>query len=141
MANLSTVFVYGTLKRGHHNDHLTQAEGVEYVGRDYIEGNYGMYSLGSFPAVIRQEKDKRKIFGEVYRVPADVLDAMDILEGHPVFYKRSKVQTVMGRESAWVYFMDRDRLGHNLPLIAHGAWAAKPEEKEFIESTKSNKGV
>lgn len=45
------IFVYGTLKKGHYNSHLTGTATSRRVG--YINGD--MYSLGGFPCVVLDE--------------------------------------------------------------------------------------
>jgi gamma-glutamylcyclotransferase (GGCT)/AIG2-like uncharacterized protein YtfP len=77
------VAVYGSLKKGFHNHYILGDS--EYVEEKYIDG-YIMYSLGSFPGAFEGEG---KIHVEIYEVSDNlILEDLDMLEGHPNFYKR-----------------------------------------------------
>ena len=100
------VFVYGTLKAGRTNHGAL--EGAEYIGRATIEGPYAFVDLGWYPAVIPVNgRENRQVGGELWRVNDDILRTLDMIEGHPTYYKRSKVDTSYGRK-AWVYFLSED---------------------------------
>jgi gamma-glutamylcyclotransferase (GGCT)/AIG2-like uncharacterized protein YtfP len=121
------VFVYGSLKNGQGNHRLLAK--AKFLGRSYIEGNYRMVSLGGFPGVIRHESiPMNRIVGEVYQVDEDTLQSLDVLEGHPRFYKRDKVPT--SHKNAWCYFLPHE-YGDKYPQIAH-VWRPSNEEREWM---------
>lgn len=101
---MNYVFVYGSLKKGYHNNVILSES--EYIGSFKTNGKFEMTSFGSFPA-IHKGKDEKNIIGEVYVVNDDILHDLDRLEGEGWFYKRT-IQTVTSLDktntlSAWVY--------------------------------------
>lgn len=133
------VFVYGTLKRGHGNHSwFLDREDVDFLGRAVVTGPYRMCDLGYFPAVVRDDSgdtpDNSTIVGEVYRVPPEILDALDVLEGHPEWYHREQVQTPWKR--AWLYFMPGLET-KDAAICEDGIWSETPEEREFFEEWRS----
>jgi len=100
--NTTLIFVYGTLKRGFHNN--TLLSGAEFVGEaTTVGGGFGMASNGSFPAVYRDPASEANVAGELYRVTPKQLERVDRLEGHPEWYSREPIQTTGGEAQA--YFM------------------------------------
>lgn len=132
--NPPRVFVYGTLKQGKSN-HRALGSSV-CLGRCYLEGNYVMVSLGHFPGVV-ETSDKRtnRIVGEVYEVSEDVLHTLDLIEGHPTFYTRRKVQTPF--KNAWCYFLPEDYLTTRTE-IGDGIWQPTDAEREFMRGVGTN---
>lgn len=108
------VFVYGTLKKGHYNHRLL--EKARYIGPDVITGS--MHDLGSFPAVILAPVGP--VHGEVYEVTPEMLRRLDMLEGTPHMYQRTRVSMSTGRE-AWVYTMKKERLA-GCRMVTSGRW-------------------
>lgn len=125
------VFVYGTLKSGHgnHSAYLEGNSGAKFLGRCYISGAVGIADLGFFPCVVKTTDGViRRVCGEVYVVDSQTFDALDVLEGHPDWYVREKVETPW--KNAWCYFMpERDGTSD---LIESGIWNATDEEREFM---------
>jgi len=111
--NNRKVFVYGTLKKGHPNSYLLETS--ELLGTFKTKPVFTMYSLGMFPAI--SLVGKTAISGEVYSVDEDTFKRLDILEGYPSFYNRTKIDTTHGE--AWVYFLD-DREG--ITVVESGEW-------------------
>jgi len=116
------VFVYGTLKRGHYNHCLLK--NAKFLGEATLGGEFDMYSLGSFPALVPCDgEESPKIHGEVYEVDEETLRRLDRLEGYEEhgegFYDRALFGTSLGVD-AWVYFM------HDVPedayYISTGKW-------------------
>ncbi len=129
------VFVYGTLKRQHGNHRLLESTNVRdtmYLGRCRIFGQYRMIDLGNFPAIQHTTGiDKRPIYGEVYQISQNTLDALDMLEGNGSFYTREKVFTAF--KNAWAYFLpSRDELARRYPEIVNGVWRPTAEEQAFV---------
>lgn len=102
------VFVYGTLKQGEGNHRLLEQGGGRFLGPASIHGNYVMRDLGWYPCVVRvPDGPNSAIHGEVYEVDDELLATLDILEGHPNYYRRQKVQTsVEGYRGVWIYLLN-----------------------------------
>jgi len=125
------VFVYGSLKKDHTNHRCI--EGAEYLGRCYIVGDYEMIDMQYYPGVLKGGGNKcNRIYGEVYRVDKDTLDALDILEGHPSYYERIKVDTPW--KKAWVYLLPASYSEKGFAVIKNGMWHPTQEEKEWIRT-------
>jgi gamma-glutamylcyclotransferase (GGCT)/AIG2-like uncharacterized protein YtfP len=125
------VFVYGTLKEGHgnHGAYLEGNSGATKLGRCFISGAIGIADLGFFPCVVKTTDGvDRKVCGEVYVVDSNTFDALDMLEGHPDWYKREQVETPW--KKAWCYFMP-EREGTR-DLLESGIWDATKEEIAFM---------
>jgi gamma-glutamylcyclotransferase (GGCT)/AIG2-like uncharacterized protein YtfP len=101
------IFAYGTLRRGFHNHHYVA--GCPCLGRAETVDAYAMYVAGDIPYLVADEPLYR-ILGEVYRVDAARLPAIDALEEHPRIYCRREAPVVMAdgaRRTAWIYFARR----------------------------------
>lgn len=129
------VFVYGTLKRLHSNHRLLESNNItdtEYLGRARIIGPYRMLDLGNFPGV--QETTgigNKAIYGEVYAIGPNTLEALDILEGNGNFYTRHKVVTAF--KNAWMYFLPPDdALAKRYAVIESGVWRPTKLEQDFV---------
>lgn len=126
------VFVYGTLKRGHSNYGLLA--GSELLGRCNLHGDYIMLDLTYYPGCVRTSgvsgHSRRNICGEVYAVDETTLYSLDLLEGHPNYYKRSKIITPFG--NAWMYFLPVGSLDTYAP-VEEGVWSPNEAELEFLE--------
>jgi len=103
------MFVYGTLKRAHHNNRLLTT--AEFLGDALTCDSYGMERTGS-PRVYRNAPAEyaAPIAGELYKVDDLTLTWLDQLEGHPDWYCREQVCVkTRGRHGAvfqaWLYFM------------------------------------
>ena len=126
MTNRTRVVVYGSLKAGQGNHTLLQAEDTQYLGRMRFPGR--MVSLGWFPAVTEDCEDGQTVLGEVYEVSNETLMSLDVLEGHPSFYERKKIETPW--KKAWTYFMPDESVS-TARLVQDGIWEATPEELEW----------
>lgn len=77
-----------------------------------------MYSLGGFPGVVRG--GTTAIEGEVYEVDGATMAALDRLEGHPRFYRRTVVRLEDG-ERVETYLLDEVQV-EGRPVVASGCW-------------------
>ena len=116
MENKIKVFVYGSLKKGYgnHDYHLDKSE---FLGKSETLPQYSLFSLGSFPGVIKG--GITPVQGELYAVDEEGLQRLDRLEGHPTFYKREVIETSEGE--AWIYLLPVDRY-KDYPVIENGTW-------------------
>ena len=103
---METIFVYGTLKEGYGNHYLLTK--ALKVGKAETDEKYSMYEMG-IPFVVKDEKDTT-IKGEVYLVDTQTFRNVDLLEGHPICYRREKIKVNIEidkrtrRTNAWIYF-------------------------------------
>ena len=101
---MQKLFVYGTLKRGYHNNFYL--EGSKFIGEDLTVNKYFMAVSGYIPFVFEdwmEHEFKGFIKGEVYLVDSFTLKKIDRLENHPYDYRRKKVKLKRFGE-AWLYF-------------------------------------
>lgn len=114
------VFVYGTLRRGQPNHQLLEKS--EYIGSLKTPPKYTMLDLGAFPGVI--EGGTTAIHGEVFEVDELTLRRLDMLEGHPSFYCRTRIE--VGGVGTWIYLLPGARgraYGHGTrPPVRSGDW-------------------
>jgi gamma-glutamylcyclotransferase (GGCT)/AIG2-like uncharacterized protein YtfP len=122
-AHVTRVFVYGSLMRGFGN-HRVIARG-EYVGQATTEPRYRMYSLSAFPGVV--SGGRQAIAGEVYLVDETTLAALDRLEGHPNFYRRTVIKLADGTEAS-TYLLARDDV-RGRPVVRSGSWHQHQKEQ------------
>ena len=109
------IAVYGSLRKGHYN-HLFLTSS-RFVGIDRLDG-WDMYSNGSFPYVV---VGKGSITVEVYEVSGPTLSKIDHLEGYPVHYSRTRVETRHG--SCWLYHVER--VPEGCFAVPGGDWAGR----------------
>ena len=109
------LFVYGTLKRGQPLHYLL--EKAVFLGEGWVKG-FLLFDLGDYPAV-RPGNSSRKVYGELYAIPPDLLKILDQVEDE---YYRQKIPvfTSQGVVKAWIYIYKE-----NLPLkllLPKGRW-------------------
>lgn len=105
---MTTVFVYGTLKKAYHNNYLLRT--AKYLGEALTDQPYQMVGVG-IPYVIHPDNthpdaEVRRVVGEVYEVDDATLEDLDSLEGHPDWYRREEISTTRG--DAYCYLMPAD---------------------------------
>lgn len=114
------VAVYGTLRKGLHNHGIIST--AMQVLTTAVKG-FTMRSLGAFPVVKRDGSDGT-VVAEVYHVTDDELKAMDELEGHPNWYKRTsigKMDVGDGEQDLYMYLMQSDEYDDK-PVVKGGDW-------------------
>ena len=100
------VFVYGSLKKGFHNNrYLTDSK---LIGNFDTEDKFKMFDLGYFPAVVF-DNTGYPLRGELYEVDRSTFKNLDSLEGYPHLYDR-KIIKLTGGESGYIYFMNNTSL-------------------------------
>lgn len=130
------VFVYGTLKKGHPNHGLLRDS--DFLGRCRISGRMRMVDLGYYPGVVPATgRDATDIFGEVYRIRPEVLDTLDVLEGHPAYYERKRVPTPW--KGAWCYLLPAEYAEKN-DVLQSGMWDPTEEEEQYWREHNENGG-
>ncbi len=119
-------FVYGTLKKGFPNDPILK--GIRFEKGHVID--YEMYGKTYYYPFVM--KGKGIVHGEIYyNVPKITITELDILEGHPNFYKREQciVHTESGETAAWIYLNPESAREHG-GKIKSGNWL---ETKSFYK--------
>jgi len=118
------VFVYGTLKKGEANHYALSGEDCTLLGTAILNGNYQFNDLGWYPAVIEVPGEVHtSIRGEVYEISPEVLSALDIIEGHPHYYRRSKLPKIGRFKNTWVYTLPNGFAGQGEPVRDGGNWS------------------
>lgn len=79
------VFVYGTLKRGGRNHYWLN--GATFVAQARTVANYPLV-INGLPYLFDVPGVGVRIKGEVFLVSNATLRSLDMLEGHPFFYRR-----------------------------------------------------
>ncbi len=117
MEKIMKVMVYGSLKRGFGNHPLMKVAGAEFIDTATSSTNdYLMAGVGeSFPAIV---KGTAYFKGEVYAISEDGLeDYLDVLESHPVFYKRELIDVTLDstgeKVKAWAYILTDSYVARN----------------------------
>ena len=127
------VFVYGTLKDGHANHGLLDHDDVFFLGYDSITGPYRMLNLGAIPGVVHAPDANNTMFGELYAMAPEHLASLDLLEGHPNFYRRQKVWTDHLTKRAWVYCLQAQNVQKHAvetDYVNAGMW--RPSQAELL---------
>lgn len=114
------IFVYGTLRQGGGNHARLLARAPELVTS--TAPGFALYDLGAFPAMLSTNTAGR-VVGEVYRVTAAELRALDRLEGVPTLYYRDAIRLTGGAE-AFAYLMNVLPRGTERRIVG-GDWMAR----------------
>jgi gamma-glutamylcyclotransferase len=116
------IFVYGTLLSGEHNHRWLQ--GASFIAPARTPPSFELRSLGGFPGLVA--RGRTAVEGEVYEVAPSTLEALDRLEGHPSFYRRTKVRLDDGTEAETYLLEPPDVAG--CPAISSGSWRTHRQE-------------
>ena len=120
MGGKPRVFVYGTLKSGEANNPLLTGSDAVKLGDYTLVGPYRMFTLGGYPGVCRcTGEPDGEIVGEVWEVSEECLHSLDILEGHPEYYARTKVRT--DYKNAWIYLLP-EHYREQFAAVEGGNW-------------------
>lgn len=78
--NKKLLFVYGTLKKGFSRSSYLSTQ--KYLGIAKTTSDYAMFAYGGYPALVKLEKSSDSfIYGELYEVDHNCLEAVDHVEG------------------------------------------------------------
>lgn len=117
---VARIFVYGTLLSGEPNHRLLVS--AKFIGEARTRPEFTFHDLGGCPGAVRYSKlEPVAIVGELYAVDAETLAALDRLEGHPRFYRRTDVVLADGTK-AQTYVLPTDYATR--PAIPSGSWRA-----------------
>ena len=76
---MTTLFIYGTLKRGGSNHPFLA--GQHFLGLARTLPGFTLYSLGDYPGMVRAPGDTAGVTGELWSVDEACLTELDRLEG------------------------------------------------------------
>lgn len=127
------VFVYGSLKRGERFHH--QLDGAAFEGTAELQG-LELYDLGPFPMAIANAEAETPVSGELYRLNAQQLQALDRFEGAPRLYQRTLHVLADGRE-AWVYLGTRQQVRY-VKAIPNGCWRGSDRHQPAAREGQGN---
>lgn len=124
---LKKVAVYGSLLSGLGNHGLLTHHDAKLLGKETLNGNYKMISLGGFPGVYEvSEEEGSSIEIEVYEVSPPCEKSLDLLEGYRKddefnsFYLKRPVETSYGTTD--IYFINKKWHSNNSSAIEQGDW-------------------
>ena len=113
------VFVYGTLLSGERNHrYLVHAR---LIAEARTQPAFTLHDLGGFPGLV--SGGDHAVVGEVYEVDEPTLAAMDRLESHPDFYRRTSIVLEDG-SAVEAYLLPPEQVSDR-PIIASGSWRAR----------------
>jgi gamma-glutamylaminecyclotransferase len=113
---MTRVFTYGTLLTGEPNHRVLR--GSRCLGPARTPPRFTLVDLGAYPGMLAQGTSS--VEGELFEVDAEVLAALDRLEGHPTFYTRGPI-ILVGWRRAETYFFPATRAAGR-PIIDSGDW-------------------
>lgn len=98
------IFVYGTLMKGHCNDHYLRE--LKYLGIGRLN-NYEMYHVSTYPGIVKNKGGY--IIGELYEIDEKTLKRLDILENEGDLFLRKKLDVILDTEEikAHVYVWNK----------------------------------
>lgn len=115
MKTTTRIFTYGTLMTGQANHRLLAR--AKRIGAARTEARFDLVDLGAFPGMLTG--GRTAISGEVYEVDRETLAALDRLEGHPRFYRRTRIRLANGQ---WIAAYIYPQRTPQRPLILSGDW-------------------
>jgi gamma-glutamylcyclotransferase (GGCT)/AIG2-like uncharacterized protein YtfP len=113
------IFVYGTLLAGEPNHRLLTD--ARLIAEARTKPAFELRDLGAFPGLERG--GEHAVAGEVYEVDAATLAALDRLEGHPRFYRRTRIALEDGA-AVETYLLAPEQV-EGRPVIHSGSWRAR----------------
>jgi gamma-glutamylcyclotransferase (GGCT)/AIG2-like uncharacterized protein YtfP len=118
------VFVYGSLLRGEPNHGLLRE--ATWIGPARTPPAFRLVDLGRYPGMVAE--GTTAVVGELYRVPARALAALDELEDHPAVYVRTHIR-LADRRDALTYLL-RAHVAAGRAEVPGGDWRAHLRSRE-----------
>jgi gamma-glutamylcyclotransferase (GGCT)/AIG2-like uncharacterized protein YtfP len=113
------LFVYGTLKRG--GRHAARLPGAAFERNAATATGYALHDLGEYPALVRSATGV--VHGELHRVPASDLPALDDFEECPELYQREEIVLEDGSRAV-AYLMSPDAVSA-FARVTSGRWGPR----------------
>jgi len=100
------VFVYGSLKRGFHNNFILRHS--EFLGEFRSKDpDWRMISFNVYPGVLFSYLNGSHVSGELFLVDDDDLVRLDRLESNGSFYTRSEIELEgLENQPVWMYILN-----------------------------------
>jgi gamma-glutamylcyclotransferase (GGCT)/AIG2-like uncharacterized protein YtfP len=111
----TTVFVYGTLKRGGAMSNFLNSS--KFLNESVLE-HFKMYRVGNAYPVLRKVPYRSRINAERYLVSMETLDRLDYAEGEGFMYDRIWTHDIDGRPG-WIYVGTKEFLRDNEKILTH----------------------
>src|SRR5581483_12275143 len=92
------LFVYGTLKQGHRNNHYLEDQ--EFICEAETKPLYRLFDNGSFPMMIEDGDEGYAVSGEIWEVDEEMIDEID---NHEVLYHRKRIKVEGFKGPVWAY--------------------------------------
>jgi gamma-glutamylcyclotransferase (GGCT)/AIG2-like uncharacterized protein YtfP len=105
------VFVYGTLKMGHHNNFFLTGERTRFLGTFLTEDTFDLYCEDDsiIPYLTRDLNPNREpamVLGQVFEVSDFTMQELDQLEGNGFYYERERINIVgVPTMKPWAYLI------------------------------------
>ena len=99
--DLVRLFVYGLLRDGEALNERLLALGGVAVQLDTPVRGFALYHLGGFPGMVRDLGST--VRGDIFCVPPEALQALDLIEGTPNFYRRVTICAEGGMAQAYLF--------------------------------------
>jgi gamma-glutamylcyclotransferase (GGCT)/AIG2-like uncharacterized protein YtfP len=128
------VAVYGTLKKGY-NNYYNYLMSAKYIAKGKTKEKYPLIISG-LPYLIEDIGKGHQVEVDVFKVSDSKLKDLDILEGHPKWYRRKQVDIVVGKKtlSCWIYFNLKEKATNQ---VFHKSYVQAPRKLE-LPSYKSS---
>jgi gamma-glutamylcyclotransferase (GGCT)/AIG2-like uncharacterized protein YtfP len=105
----STLFFYGTLKRGSPSNGLIA--GQQFLGEARTAPHYRLYVSGPFPCLVEDHARGVSVRGEIWRVNDSLLAKLDEWEEVPHLFARRKIDVADVSPPVFAYFYQGDVAG------------------------------
>ena len=102
----TTIFVYGTLKRGQRNHGLLSDH--HFMGLALTLPHYRLYDSGRHPALVDDLENGVAVRGEVWQVSEETLGKLDEYEGVPDYFSRRSIFLQGWNSPVEAYFFNGD---------------------------------
>jgi gamma-glutamylaminecyclotransferase len=116
----TTLFLYGTLKRGQRNHRFLA--GQAFVGEARTVPCYRLYVCHGCPCLIEDAGHGEAVRGEVWSVDDDALRRIDALEEVPILYSRRAIALQEIPAPVAAYFYNGDVTG---AAECRGEWPSR----------------
>ena len=95
------IFIYGSLKKGGRERGLRESKDCKYLGTAITTDSiFNLIDLGKFPTITMD--GKYKIQGELWSVTNEKLRELDKIEGYPMIYTKTLVNTSLGEAETYL---------------------------------------
>lgn len=96
---------YGTLKKGFQRNDLLKSQ--RFIKEVRTEPFYRLYDHGGFPTMVKSPNGI-SVKGELWEVDEECVKTLDMIEGHPTFFKRSRIKLEEGTAEAYIFQLPVD---------------------------------